>query len=300
MFNNIKDVLSYQASKVFKFEEQEELHNNIIDKGLLKLCQANLKRAEVMAQEFPDVAGQDADPGRQAVPGGPAVGGGDQAVAARRWRATAPTGSRTPTLGSQAENLLRLAPCNLLLTGTAGIRPEDIPWIEEDGQARPAVGAGSGGADPPRAAVRARASPDARWRNTCMERRRRRPSSPTPRLDEAIREAPADPHAAHHGDRHRGGDRAGRGQGRGAAQEHAGRWAGTTIPSPPGRWSRRSCPITGPRRAAARARRPTRSMWTEEAWDRLQAVPLIARPLARNTVRAVRPEPRHLARHHDG
>src|SRR5207253_335019 len=40
VFHNIKDVLSYQASKVFKFEEQEELHNNIIDKGLLKLCQA--------------------------------------------------------------------------------------------------------------------------------------------------------------------------------------------------------------------------------------------------------------------
>src|SRR6266568_1223399 len=55
VFHNIKDVLSYQASKVFKFEEQEELHNNIIDKGLLKLCQANLKRAEIMAQEFPDI-----------------------------------------------------------------------------------------------------------------------------------------------------------------------------------------------------------------------------------------------------
>ena len=38
VFHNIKDVLSVQASKVFKFEEQEELHNNIIDKGLLKLC----------------------------------------------------------------------------------------------------------------------------------------------------------------------------------------------------------------------------------------------------------------------
>ncbi|MFQ5678670.1 MAG: universal stress protein, partial [Gemmatimonadota bacterium] len=49
VFHNIKDVLSVQASKVFKFEEQEELHNNIIDKGLLKLCQANLKRAEAMA-----------------------------------------------------------------------------------------------------------------------------------------------------------------------------------------------------------------------------------------------------------
>ncbi|MDB4899111.1 MAG: hypothetical protein JWN53_919, partial [Gemmatimonadetes bacterium] len=55
VFGNIKDVLSAQAAKVFKFEEQEELHNNIIDKGLLKLCQANLKRAELMAREFPEV-----------------------------------------------------------------------------------------------------------------------------------------------------------------------------------------------------------------------------------------------------
>src|SRR5260370_11961797 len=39
------------------------------------------------------------------------------------------------TLGSQAENLLRLAPCTTLIIGTAGVRPEDIPWIEEDGVA---------------------------------------------------------------------------------------------------------------------------------------------------------------------
>src|SRR2546427_3720908 len=45
VFHNIKDVLSYQASRGFKFEEQEELHNNIIDKGLLKLGQAELNRA---------------------------------------------------------------------------------------------------------------------------------------------------------------------------------------------------------------------------------------------------------------
>src|SRR5205807_6509644 len=38
-------------------------------------------------------------------------------------------------LGSQAENLLRLAACNVLLIGTEGVRPEDIPWIEEDGKA---------------------------------------------------------------------------------------------------------------------------------------------------------------------
>src|SRR2546430_12515400 len=38
-------------------------------------------------------------------------------------------------LGSQAENLVRLAACNVLLAGTGGVRPEDIPWIEEDGVA---------------------------------------------------------------------------------------------------------------------------------------------------------------------
>src|SRR2546426_2183575 len=134
VFHNIKDVLSTQASKVFKFEEQEELHNNIIDKGLLKLCQANLKRAEVMAQEFPDVPLQ-----TQILVGKPF-----QVV--MQWaeeikpsllvlaRHGAHRIERTE-LGSQADNLVRLAPCNVLLAGTGGVRPEDIPWIEEDGVA---------------------------------------------------------------------------------------------------------------------------------------------------------------------
>ena len=134
VFNNIKDVLSAQASKVFKFEEQEELHNNIIDKGLLKLCQANLKRAEVMAREFPDV------PLKSQI----LIGKPFQVI--MQWAeeikpsllVLARHGAHridNTQLGSQAENLVRLAPCNTLLIGTVGIKPEDIPWIEEDGQA---------------------------------------------------------------------------------------------------------------------------------------------------------------------
>jgi len=43
------------------------------------------------------------------------------------------------------------------------------------------------------------------------------------------------------------------------------------------------CPITG--RVGRRPRAATDPIvWTEEAWQRLRAVPLIARPLARNTV----------------
>ncbi len=129
VFHNIKDVLSVQASKVFKFEEQEELHNNIIDKGLLKLCQANLKRAEVMAQEYPDV------PIKTQI----LIGKPFQVIMqwAEEVKPSLMVLSRhgahrveNTELGSQAENLVRLAPCNTLLTGTQGIRPEDIPWIE--------------------------------------------------------------------------------------------------------------------------------------------------------------------------
>jgi nucleotide-binding universal stress UspA family protein len=133
VFHNIKDVLSVQASKVFKFEEQEELHNNIIDKGLLKLCQANIKRAEVMARDFPDVEVE-----TQILIGKPFQ------VVLQWAEEVDPTllvfarhGSHRidgTDLGSQAENLVRLAPCNVLLVGTTEVHPEQIPWIEEDGE----------------------------------------------------------------------------------------------------------------------------------------------------------------------
>ena len=133
VFGNIKDILSVQASKVFKFEEQEELHNNIIDKGLLKLAQANLKRAEVMAQEFPDVEVE-----TQILIGKPF-----QCIL--QWvEEIDPTllilarhgGHRIEgtDMGSQADNLCRLSPTNILLIGTTDVRPDDIPWIEEDGE----------------------------------------------------------------------------------------------------------------------------------------------------------------------
>lgn len=133
VFNNIKDILSTRAAKVFKFEEQEELHNNIIDKGLLQLCQANIKRAEAIAEEFPRVELKTEI----------LIGKPFQVV--MQWvEEISPSllvfgrhGSHRvdgTLMGSQAENLLRIAPCNILMTGTTGIRPEDIPWIEEDGK----------------------------------------------------------------------------------------------------------------------------------------------------------------------
>jgi nucleotide-binding universal stress UspA family protein len=277
VFHNIKDVLSAQASKVFKFEEQEELHNNIIDKGLLKLCQANLKRARAMAEEFPEV------PLTTQI----LIGKPFQVVL--QWaEEIAPTllilarhGAHRidgTELGSQAENLVRLAPCDVLLIGTDGVRPEDIPWIEEDGVASLPWA--------PEAEVRIlRVPPFAQGiaRRAVEEFVLEQGGDivTNPRLDEAIRKLlPTHMQLI---------------MGIGTAEEIAlaeskaeEQMRRTTVagsdddPAPDATVEVR-CPVTG-----RTSRRPRTAadpvVWTREAWARLGAVPLIARPLARNTV----------------
>ncbi|MFK5986299.1 MAG: universal stress protein [Pseudomonadota bacterium] len=51
-FNRIASVLSDEAGKVFKFKEQEQLHEEIIDDGLAKIYQGHLEVAEQLAEEF--------------------------------------------------------------------------------------------------------------------------------------------------------------------------------------------------------------------------------------------------------
>jgi len=281
VFHNIKDVLSAQASKVFKFEEQEELHNNIIDKGLLKMCQANLKRAEVIAREFPDVPLK-----TQILIGKPfqvimqwAEEIKPSLLVLARHGAHRIEGTE---LGSQAENLLRLAPCNVLLAGTVGIRPEDIPWIEEDGVA--------GLPWAPEAEVRIlRVPPFAQGiarravEEYVLEQSHGQAATVTNKwLDEAIRKLlPTHMQLI---------------MGIGTAEEIAlaevkaqEQMKATRVQghdSDPQALTpdvEVKCPVTG-----AVSRRPRIAtdpiVWTEEAWARLQVVPLIARPLARNTV----------------
>ena len=281
VFHNIKDVLSYQASKVFKFEEQEELHNNIIDKGLLKLCQANLKRAAVMAREFPDVPLK-----TQILIGKPfqvimqwAEEIKPSLLLLARHGAHRIEGTQ---LGSQAENLVRLAPCNVLLAGTVGIRPEDIPWIEEDGVA--------GLPWAPEAEVRIlRVPPFAQGiarravEEYVLEQAHGETATVTNKwLDEAIRKLfPTHMQLI---------------MGIGTAEEialaevkaqeqlKATRVQGHDAdPQPLTPDVEVQCPVTGA--VSTRPRVATDPIvWTEEAWSRLQLVPLIARPLARNTV----------------
>ncbi len=57
LFNGIVNVLSKEASAVFKFKDQEKLHEEIIDTGLAKIYQAHLEVAREVAKE----AGVDVD-----------------------------------------------------------------------------------------------------------------------------------------------------------------------------------------------------------------------------------------------
>jgi nucleotide-binding universal stress UspA family protein len=50
-FNRIAGVLSEEAGKVFRFKEQEKLHEEIIDSGLAKIYQGHLAVAESIANE---------------------------------------------------------------------------------------------------------------------------------------------------------------------------------------------------------------------------------------------------------
>jgi nucleotide-binding universal stress UspA family protein len=281
VFHNIKDVLSVQASKVFKFEEQEELHNNIIDKGLLKLCQANIKRAQAMAQEFPEVELE-----TQILIGKPfqvvmqwAEEIEPTLLVVARHGAHRVEGTQ---IGSQAENLVRIAPCSLLLIGTEGVRPEDIPWIEEDGVA--------GLPWAPDAEVRIlRVPPFAQGiarravEEYVLEKTGGETATVTNKwLDEAIAKLlPTHMQLI---------------MGIGSAEEIAlaevkaeEQLKATKVeghdadPLPEVAEVETRCPITG--RVGRRPRTATDPIvWTEEAWARLRAVPLIARPLARNTV----------------
>ncbi len=262
-FNNIKDVLSYQASRVFKFEEQEELHNNIIDKGLLKLCKANLMRAEKMAEAYPDV-----EVGTQVLIGKPF------ACVLKYIEEIEPTllvlarhGAHRvegTEMGSQVENLVRLAPCNVLLTGTVGVSPDDVPWIEADGFA--------GLEWDPLAAVRMQRVPpfaQAIARNAVEDWVQERGGQVVTNelLDRAI-QALLPTHMQLI-------------MGIGQAEEIAraelkAEEALADRPIP-------RCPM-GSDREALRQRARNGITWAADAWARLELVPLIARPLARSTV----------------
>ena len=135
MFNGIVDVLSAEASKVFRFKEQEQLHEEIIDTGLAKIYESHLKvAAQVAAEQGVELKTTLLDGKafkkllqylRQEPPWLLMVG--------RIGVHSAPE----MDIGSNAENLLRLAPCNVFLSSRTYVPPVDVQaeagvtWTEE-------------------------------------------------------------------------------------------------------------------------------------------------------------------------
>src|SRR5438105_13201825 len=124
MFHGIVDVLSAEASKVFRFKEQEQLHEEIIDTGLAKIYESHLRVAASIARDegvelkttlFDGKAFKKIlqyvrdDPPWMLVAGRIGVHSADQM-----------------DIGSNSDNLLRMAPSNLLLSSRTYVPPVDL------------------------------------------------------------------------------------------------------------------------------------------------------------------------------
>ena len=115
VFNGIVNVLTEQAAKVFRFEEQNQLHEEIIDTGLAQIYQSHLEVGERMASEDGVAIKKtllDGKPFQKII---------DHARKTNPWLVVlGRIGVHSPKdetgLGSNAENILRAAPCDVLLS----------------------------------------------------------------------------------------------------------------------------------------------------------------------------------------
>jgi nucleotide-binding universal stress UspA family protein len=136
VFNGIVNVLTEKAAKVFRFEEQNQLHEEVIDTGLAQIYQSHLDVAEKIAAEH----GVEI---RKTLLDGKAF----QKILnhARKiepWllvvgRTGVHSASDEAELGSNTENLFRNSPCDVLLTTRLELpeldvkAEESIRWTPE-------------------------------------------------------------------------------------------------------------------------------------------------------------------------
>ncbi|MBM4120328.1 MAG: universal stress protein UspA [Nitrospira sp.] len=134
-FHSISGVLNEEAGKVFRFKEQEKLHEDIIDSGLAKIYQSHLDISREIAQaEQTDV--------KTTLLDGKAFEKIIQYVRKDTpWLLIVGRigvhSDEDMDIGSNTENLLRCAPCNVLVSNRKYVPPIDtqaeytIAWTEE-------------------------------------------------------------------------------------------------------------------------------------------------------------------------
>jgi len=136
VFNGIVNVLTEQAAKVFRFEEQNQLHEEIIDTGLAQIYQSHLEVGERMAGE----AGVGLK--KTLLDGKPFQKILDHARKTHPWLIVlGRIGVHSPAdeagLGSNVENILRAAPCDVLLSTRLEVprldvrAEESVRWTPE-------------------------------------------------------------------------------------------------------------------------------------------------------------------------
>jgi nucleotide-binding universal stress UspA family protein len=136
VFNGIVNVLTEQAAKVFRFEEQNQLHEEIIDTGLAQIYQSHLEIGERMGSEAGVAIKKtllDGKPFQKII---------DHARKTNPWLIVlGRIGVHSPkdetALGSNTENILRAAPCDVLLSTRIEVprldvrAEETIRWTPE-------------------------------------------------------------------------------------------------------------------------------------------------------------------------
>ncbi|MGH7370843.1 MAG: universal stress protein [Candidatus Methylomirabilales bacterium] len=124
VFHSLADILTEKAAKVFKFKEQEQLHEEVIDTGLAKIYQSHLEVAREVARD----QGVDL---KITLLDGKAY---DRILRyVRQTEAWMLVLGRIGVhsddgldIGSNTENLLRLAPCHVLITSRKFYPPMDV------------------------------------------------------------------------------------------------------------------------------------------------------------------------------
>jgi nucleotide-binding universal stress UspA family protein len=135
MFNSIVGVLSEQAAKIFRFKEQEQLHEEIIDTGLARIYQSHLEIAK-------KVAAEDGVELHITLHAGKAYEKLlDHLRKVRPWLLIVGKigvhSDDSMDIGGNAENLLRMAPCHVMLVSGKYYPPldvkaeESINWTKE-------------------------------------------------------------------------------------------------------------------------------------------------------------------------
>jgi len=115
VFNGIVNVLTEKAAKVFRFEEQNQLHEEVIDTGLAQIYQSHLEVAEKMA------AAAGVEITKTLLDGKAFQKVLNHARKTNPWllvvgRIGIHSAKEETDLGSNTDNLFRNAPCDILLT----------------------------------------------------------------------------------------------------------------------------------------------------------------------------------------